>query len=149
MHNSHPFRPALLSLAALVALAGCLHASVTPQQVDAAGESCRQAIAAGRYDARRDTSVHVADAPKPAGTPVVLYGASWCEACHVAADYMRRHDIAFVERDVEADDGAADEFHALLTKAGFDKARVLPVMDVRGTIVLGFRLCPLEQAWSA
>jgi glutaredoxin len=87
----------------------------------------------------------------PPGTPVILYGASWCSACHAAAEYMARLGIPFVEKDVEEDRAARDSVAAKMQTAGLGPkaGRVLPVMDVRGTIIAGFVPCVLERAWAA
>ncbi|HEX3346219.1 MAG TPA: glutaredoxin domain-containing protein, partial [Polyangiaceae bacterium] len=51
----------------------------------------------------------------PAGKPVVIiYGAEWCGACHEAARYLRSKGIAYVEKDVEKDSGAAREMQQKL-----------------------------------
>ncbi|WP_080599189.1 glutaredoxin family protein [Sorangium cellulosum] len=40
---------------------------------------------------------------------MIIYGASWCEPCHQAADYLRSKGIAAAVRDIEEDAGAAAE----------------------------------------
>lgn len=68
---------------------------------------------------------------------VVLYKTDWCGVCKVAAEFMRKEHIPFVERDVEKDPGAQQEVACKALRA---KARVngVPVLDVAGELLLGF-----------
>lgn len=68
---------------------------------------------------------------------VVVYGASWCNACRSAAAYFRAQNVPFVERDIEAEPGARAEMQAKARAAGLQPSGI-PVIDVRGTIVTGF-----------
>lgn len=68
---------------------------------------------------------------------VVIYGASWCGACRSAAQYMRKHGIAFVEKDIEKDSNAYAEMQRKARAAGI-KPGGLPLIDFRGRIVSGF-----------
>jgi glutaredoxin len=84
----------------------------------------------------------VAAAARPA---VIIYGASWCGACHEAAAYLKKKGIAFVEKDIEADPGAEREMSAKLAKAGL-RGSGIPVMDVKGQVMVGFSAPKLEAA---
>lgn len=77
--------------------------------------------------------------------PVIIYGASWCGACHEAAAYLKKKGIAFVEKDIEADPGAEREMSAKLAKAGL-RGSGIPVMDVKGQVMVGFSAPKLEAA---
>jgi glutaredoxin len=82
----------------------------------------------------------------PAGRPaVIIYGASWCGACHDAAAYLRRKGIGFIEKDIEADPAAAREMQAKLTRAGL-RAGSIPVLDVRGHVMVGFNPSAVDGA---
>jgi glutaredoxin len=93
--------------------------------------------------------------PSPPETPsatrpaahgaVVIYGAEWCGACHEAARYLRRKGIPYVEKDVEKDSGAAREMQAKLSKSGL-RAGSIPVIDVRGRIMVGFNPADIDAA---
>jgi glutaredoxin len=63
--------------------------------------------------------------------------ASWCGACKAAAKYLRSRDVPFVEKDIEKDRAAASEMQAKAQAAG-KTPRGVPVIDFRGTILLGF-----------
>jgi len=84
----------------------------------------------------------IPEAPRPS---VIIYGASWCGPCHQAAAYLKRRNIDFVEKDIEADEGAAREMHAKLEKAG-RRGGSIPVIDVRGKIIVGFDASAVENA---
>jgi len=84
----------------------------------------------------------VADTGRPT---VIIYGASWCGPCHQAQAYMRRRGINFVEKDIEEDPGAAQEMREKLTKAG-KRGGSIPVIDVKGTILIGFDPGSVERA---
>jgi glutaredoxin len=68
---------------------------------------------------------------------VIIYGAEWCGACHDAAKYLRKKGIAYIEKDVEKDPEAAREMQAKLAKNGL-RAGSIPVIDVRGHVMVGF-----------
>ncbi len=84
-------------------------------------------------------------APGVTRPAVILYGASWCGACHEAAAYFKRRGIAFIEKDIEADANAAREMQAKLAHAG-KRGGSIPVLDVRGKIMVGFNPQEVENA---
>jgi glutaredoxin len=83
-----------------------------------------------------------AGAPRPA---VIVYGASWCGACHEAAAYLKRRGIAFVEKDIEEDSNAQREMQSKLARAG-KRSGSIPVLDVRGKIMVGFNAEEVDRA---
>ena len=86
------------------------------------------------------------DTRKPvARAPVIIYGAEWCGACHDAARYLRSKGIAFVEKDVEKDAGAAREMQQKLAQNGL-RAGSIPVIDVRGHVMVGFSAQEVDSA---
>jgi len=60
---------------------------------------------------------------------------------------QRFHRIPFVERDVEEDPGAQADSDRALARAGLVSTHTLPVVDVRGTVMIGFMPCIVEAAW--
>lgn len=80
--------------------------------------------------------------------PVIIYGASWCGPCHKAAAYLEQRGIAFVQKDIEADGSATREMQAKLAKAG-KRGGSIPVLDVRGRILVGFDSRQLDDALGA
>jgi glutaredoxin len=93
----------------------------------------------------------IPDHPEPQTTKpatrgvVVIYGAQWCGACHDAARYLRRKGIPYVEKDVEADPAAAREMQEKLTRSGM-RAGSIPVIDVRGKLMVGFNAAEIDAA---
>jgi glutaredoxin len=81
-----------------------------------------------------------------AGRPaVIVYGASWCSACHQAMAYFKKRGITFIEKDIESDPGAAEEMNGKLKRAG-QRSGSIPVLDVRGRILVGFEPHAVEEA---
>ena len=85
-----------------------------------------------------------AGARSVAGNPVVtIYGTSWCGACRTARQYFSDKKIPFADKDIEADPEAANELAEKAAKAGIPTDRV-PVLDVRGRLLLGFDPARIE-----
>jgi glutaredoxin len=86
---------------------------------------------------------------KPAAMgSVIIYGAEWCGACHEAAKYLKHKGIPFIEKDVEKDPGAAREMQDKLAKNGLH-AGSIPVIDVRGKVMVGFNASEIDGALGA
>jgi len=137
-----------LAFAALSATACHHHMPVLgASELASIHRSCTERIADGSFKlhARPDVGL----GPRtPRGTPVVIYGASWCVACEDAAKYLKLQGIPFVEQDVETDAGKAASERALRA-AGLAPTSSLPVVDVRGTVTIGFWPCVVDAAWNA
>jgi glutaredoxin len=82
---------------------------------------------------------------QPTTAGVIVYGASWCSACHQAAGWFRAHNVPFVEKDIEQDPGAQQEMLAKAQRAGVPTGSI-PILDVRGHILLGFSPPAIERA---
>jgi glutaredoxin len=76
---------------------------------------------------------------------VIIYGASWCGPCHEAEAYMKSKGISYVEKDIEKEPGAGREMQAKLEKAGKHGGSI-PVLDVRGRILIGFNARAVDEA---
>ena len=81
---------------------------------------------------------------KPGAARVIIYGASWCGACHQAAAFLRSHNIPFVEHDIEREPEARAEMQRKCTAAGLHPTGI-PVIDVGGHIMLGFEPNQLQH----
>ncbi len=80
------------------------------------------------------------------GAPaVIIYGASWCGACHEAADFLKAKGIPYVLKDIEQTPGAAAEMRDKLARAG-QRGGSIPVIDVRGQILVGYSASAIVQA---
>lgn len=83
--------------------------------------------------------------PSAGRQAVIIYGASWCGPCHEAAAYLRKKGIPFVEKDVDEDRAAANEMRTKLQRAGLAGGSI-PVIDVRGKILVGFNPRAIDEA---
>jgi glutaredoxin 3 len=80
----------------------------------------------------------------PGGPPVViLYGTPWCGACKAARQYLAGKHIPFAYKDVENDRAAAAELQRKAATLGIPADRV-PILDVRGRLLVGFDKTRLE-----
>jgi glutaredoxin len=129
-------------------LVGC-HQSLrlSEAQMDAYHLECQARIKGGYTVSRRPNDIGMTE-KKPTGTPVIVYGAGWCEACDVAEEYMARRRIPFVAFDVDRDEAARAAMTATKRAAGLPPTNVLPVIDIRGIVTAGFMPCVLEAAWN-
>jgi glutaredoxin len=142
--------PPRLSVALALALLGaCYHKNVmSPAELEQMHTQCADSIAQGKLKLHATSEVGFGP-EKPLGTPVVIYGAAWCAACDDAAAYLKMQHIPFVERDVE-DSAVTREAEGVLRTAGLPPSlHSLPVIDVRGTVMIGFMPCVIEAAWPA
>lgn len=81
----------------------------------------------------------------PTGATVIVYSASWCGACRSTIAYLKQRRIPFIERDIEEDEGAAIEMDRKLARAGI-RGGTIPVLDVRGRIIVGFDKRAIDNA---
>jgi glutaredoxin 3 len=63
---------------------------------------------------------------------VIVYSTESCPWCKKAKEFLKANGISFVDKDVGADAGAAEE---MVKKSG---QRGVPVIDANGTIIIGF-----------
>lgn len=113
-------------------------------------------LAGGGKDSGSTPQQGIAVVPNQAGTgganpsrqgrpAVIVYGASWCGACHEATAYLRMKGIPYVEKDIEEDPAAAVEMKGKLQRAGL-RSGSIPVLDVRGKVLVGFSPRAIEDA---
>jgi glutaredoxin len=75
---------------------------------------------------------------------VVIYGASWCEACDKVASFLERRGVPYVEKDIEKNQQALSEMQQKAKGAGIQPTGI-PIIDYRGTLVQGFNRKRLER----
>ncbi len=80
------------------------------------------------------------EAKKPRKKEVIIYVTSWCPACKMTMDYLRKKNIPFVAKDVEKNDAYMRE---MIEKVG--SFRGVPVLDINGRIFLGFNPYVLDE----
>lgn len=84
--------------------------------------------------------------PRPsASTPVVVYGATWCRYTRAAMDWLAARNVPAQFRNIETEPEAWDEMAERARRAGVN-ARGIPVLDVRGRILLGFHADEIQRA---
>ena len=70
--------------------------------------------------------------PNAASTAQIkVYTTKWCPACRATRGWLKEHEIAYVDRDVESDPVAAAEFRKL-------GSRTVPTFDIDGQVKAGF-----------
>jgi len=79
---------------------------------------------------------------------VVLYGTTWCPYCKTARAYLQRRHVDFVEKDIESDSAAAEELAQKAVAAGV-KPDGVPVIDVRGKLIVGWSESAVDRALSS
>jgi glutaredoxin 3 len=67
----------------------------------------------------------------PAGN-VTIYSATWCAFCHAAKQYLDKLGVKYTDKDVETDPAAGLD---AVNKSG---QRGIPVLDIGGTVIVGF-----------
>jgi glutaredoxin 3 len=73
----------------------------------------------------------------------IIYSATWCAFCHAAKDYLDKLDVAYDDRDVEADPANAEQ---AVSKS---QQRGIPVIDIDGDIIIGFDRPKIDAALKA
>ena len=71
---------------------------------------------------------------------VVVYGTNQCPWCNIAKQFLKKSNITFEEVDVSQDAHAAQE---MVQKSG---QMGVPVLEIDGTIIVGFDREAIEQA---
>ena len=70
---------------------------------------------------------------------VKVYSTPTCPYCHLAKQFLKENKVEFEDIDVSTDQKAAQEM--------IDKSRQMgvPVLDINGTIVVGFDKAKIKQ----
>lgn len=63
---------------------------------------------------------------------VTIYSTPTCAHCHAAKDFFAEHQVEYAEHDVAADLAARTDMVAKSGQMG------VPVIDIEGTIIVGF-----------
>jgi len=74
---------------------------------------------------------------------VIVYSATWCAFCHAAKEYFDKLGVKYEDRDVEHDPKNGME---AVQKSG---QMGIPVIDIDGTIILGFNRPAIDSALAA
>ena len=71
---------------------------------------------------------------------VIVYSTPPCPYCHMAKDFLKEHNIEFEDVNVAADKERAKEMIEKSNQMG------VPVIDIDGTILIGFNKEAMEKA---
>ena len=71
---------------------------------------------------------------------VTIYSATWCGFCHAAKQYLDKLGVKYTDKDVETDPAAGLE---AVDKSG---QRGIPVLDIGGTVIVGFDRTRIDAA---
>jgi glutaredoxin-like YruB-family protein len=71
---------------------------------------------------------------------IKIYSTPTCVYCKMAKEYFKSKNIAFTEVNVAEDDDQRDE---MIQKSG---QMGVPVLDIGGTILVGFNKSEIERA---
>ncbi len=74
---------------------------------------------------------------------ITIYSATWCAFCHSAKDYLDKLGVKYTDKDIEKDVKAAQESMEKSQQTG------IPVLDIDGTIVIGFDKPKIDAALKA
>lgn len=76
---------------------------------------------------------------------ITIYSTTWCGYCKMAMKYLGDKGISYTDKNVETDLEAQKE---LMQKLNGD-FRGVPVIDINGTIILGFDRPRIDAALAA
>lgn len=79
---------------------------------------------------------------------VILYETSWCQYCKKMKKELQAMRVPFVQKDIEKDQAAAMELMAKAKQAGLGNTGV-PVVDYKGTLIVGYNPKALKEAATA
>ncbi|MYE37989.1 MAG: NrdH-redoxin [Candidatus Spechtbacteria bacterium SB0662_bin_43] len=74
---------------------------------------------------------------------VTIYTTSSCHFCHEAKEFFQKNNVEYTEKNVETDEAARDEMLNKTHQMG------VPVIDIDGTIIVGFDKGAITQALGA
>lgn len=76
-------------------------------------------------------------------TSVIVYSATWCAFCHAAKQYLDKKGVKYEDRDVESKQEWMEEATGKSGQTG------IPVLDIDGTIIVGFDRPKIDAALAA
>lgn len=82
----------------------------------------------------------MAEKKKTSKQNVIVYSTPTCPYCHHAKDYLKELKVEFKDVDVSKDREAAQE---MVEKSG---QMGVPVLDIKGTIIVGFDRDAIKKA---
>lgn len=71
---------------------------------------------------------------------IIIYSTNTCPYCVMAKEYFEKQGVEFTEKNVQMDHDAAKEMVEKSHQLG------VPVIDINGTIILGFDRGAIDKA---
>lgn len=71
---------------------------------------------------------------------ITVYSTPTCVFCHAVKEYFKGKDIKFTEKDLTQDEKAAKWVYENTGQLA------VPVIDIKGTIIVGFDRARIDQA---
>jgi glutaredoxin len=123
--------------------------ALAPQQPGAAGAAPGPGSAGTPAPGSPATTGEVPGASAPAGAvTAIIYGADWCKPCHDAERYLKSLGVSVTKKNIEESRAAQAEMREKLVRVHRTGSGI-PVIDVMGTIFVGYSPGPLKQAVDA
>lgn len=72
---------------------------------------------------------------------VIIYSTEWCAFCRTLKQYLDSKNIAYTEKDIDADEAAKDE----LLKKCDGVFQGVPTTDFAGEMIVGFDRKKIDQ----
>lgn len=73
---------------------------------------------------------------------IIIYSTTWCGFCKMAKQYLDDKNVTYSDKNIEEDKAAYEE----LMKKIDGNFMGVPVIDIKGTIVLGFDRPKIDSA---
>jgi len=127
MHKVRYLMSSLVFLMILLCSLGSLSCFQGDTSNEDSGKKGSEAATANDKQAAESPEKHATS------SQVTVYVTSWCPACKMTIDFLKREGIPHTVKDIEKNSAFLDE---MVKKAGGNRG--VPVIDVNGKILLGF-----------
>jgi glutaredoxin len=119
-------RPYLVLVIALLTFGVFYCSNGNSADKDAQGKDSRAPMA-------KDARGNEPPQKQTSSSQVTVYITSWCPACRMTIDFLKKEGIPYTVKDIEKDPAYLKE---MIEKAGGNRG--VPVIDINGKILLGF-----------
>ncbi len=79
----------------------------------------------------------------PTAKSVTVYSADWCAFCHAVKNYLDSKNVAYTEKNIEDKAKGQQYAQESVEKSG---QTGIPVLDIAGTIIVGFDRSKIDAA---
>ncbi len=117
-------------------------ASLRKTRMEALAPSARPPLPAGSASAAPGNDAAFGE------VVAIIYGASWCSACHDAERYLKQRGIRVIHKDIEKSEVANNEMERKLA-ANHLRDGSIPVIDIGGHVMVGFSPSAIDSALAA